>query len=61
MSSSFYRVSTANMYDATLRNLSARQKTLVDLQENLTAGKRVVRGLVLRRSAERDLCMQGVT
>ncbi|KLR59625.1 flagellar hook-associated protein FlgL [Diaphorobacter sp. J5-51] len=43
MSSSFYRVSTANMYDATLRNLSARQKTLVDLQENLTAGKRVVR------------------
>lgn len=25
------------------------------------AGKRVVRGLVLRRSAERDLCMQGVT
>ncbi len=43
MSSSFYRVSTANMYDNTLRNLNARQKSLVDLQENLTTGKRVVR------------------
>ncbi|MGD9775070.1 flagellar hook-associated protein FlgL [Diaphorobacter sp.] len=43
MSSSFYRVSTANMYDASLRNVSARQKSLVDLQENLTSGKRVVR------------------
>ena len=41
--SSFYRVSTANMYDNTLRNLGARQKSLVDLQENLTTGKRVVR------------------
>jgi len=40
---SFFRVSTANMYDSTLRNLSTRQKTLVDLQENLTSGKRVVR------------------
>ncbi|WP_367067430.1 flagellar hook-associated protein FlgL [Oryzisolibacter sp. LB2S] len=39
----FYRVSTANMYDSTLRNLAARQKSLVDLQENLTSGKRVVR------------------
>ena len=43
MSSSFFRVSTATMYDASVRNLSARQKTLVDLQENLTSGKRVVR------------------
>lgn len=42
-SSSFYRVSTSNMYDSTLRNLNARQKSLVDLQENLTTGKRVVR------------------
>ena len=42
-SSSFYRVSTANMYDNSLRNLNARQKSLVDLQENLTTGKRVVR------------------
>jgi len=43
MSSSFFRVSTANMYDSSVRNLSTRQKTLVDLQENLTSGKRVVR------------------
>lgn len=43
MTSSFFRVSTANMYDASVRNLSTRQKTLVDLQENLTSGKRVVR------------------
>ena len=43
MSSSFFRVSTANMYDSSMRNLSTRQKTLVDLQENLTSGKRVVR------------------
>ena len=43
MTSSFYRVSTANMYDNSLRNLNARQKSLVDLQENLTTGKRVVR------------------
>ncbi len=43
MTSSFFRVSTANMYDASVRNLSARQKTLVGLQENLTSGKRVVR------------------
>lgn len=41
--STFHRVGTANMYDATLRNLSARQSTLVGLQENLTSGKRVVR------------------
>ncbi|WP_374606318.1 flagellar hook-associated protein FlgL [Diaphorobacter nitroreducens] len=43
MSSTFFRVSTANMYDAALRNLGARQKSLVDLEENLTSGKRVVR------------------
>lgn len=43
MSSSFFRVSTANMYDSAVRNLTERQKTLVDLQENLTSGKRVVR------------------
>ncbi|MDR6214085.1 flagellar hook-associated protein FlgL [Paracidovorax wautersii] len=41
--STFYRVSTANMYDSTLRNLNSRQTALVDLQENLTSGKRVVR------------------
>jgi len=43
MTSSFYRVSTANIYDASVRNLGARQKTLAGLQENLTSGKRVVR------------------
>ena len=54
----FYRVSTANMYDSTLRNLGARQKTLVDLQENLTSGKRVVRASddpVAAAQAERAL------
>ncbi|GAB1386125.1 flagellar hook-associated protein FlgL [Melaminivora sp.] len=40
---SFHRIGSANMYDSALRNLSARQKTVADLQENLTAGKRVVR------------------
>ncbi|HCL86466.1 MAG TPA: flagellar hook-associated protein 3 [Comamonadaceae bacterium] len=43
MTSSFFRVSTANMYDASVRNLATRQKSLVGLQENLTSGKRVVR------------------
>ncbi|MBS0467305.1 MAG: flagellar hook-associated protein FlgL [Proteobacteria bacterium] len=43
MSSSFFRVSTANLFDSSVRNLGTRQKTLSDLQENLTSGKRVVR------------------
>lgn len=43
MADSFYRVGTATMYDTATRNLGVRQKTLVDLQENLTSGKRVVR------------------
>lgn len=43
MTSSFYRVSTASMYDSTMRNLSARQKNLADLQSNLSSGKRVQR------------------
>jgi len=58
----FYRVSTANMYDSTLRNLGARQKTLVDLQENLTSGKRVVRASddpVAAAQAERALTRIG--
>ena len=58
MSSTFYRVGTANMYDSTLRNLSARQTSLVGLQENLTAGKRVVRASddpVAAAQAERSL------
>lgn len=54
----FYRVGTANQYDATLRNLSSRQSTLVDLQEKLTSGKRVVRPSddpVAAAQAERSL------
>lgn len=41
--SNFYRVSTANLYDNALRNISSRQNSLSNLQENLTSGKRVVR------------------
>ena len=43
MSNALTRIGTANMYDNTLRNLGERQSSLVGLQENLTAGKRVVR------------------
>lgn len=43
MSNNIYRLGTANMYDNALRNLSARQTNLSNLQENLTSGKRVVR------------------
>jgi flagellar hook-associated protein 3 FlgL len=39
---SFARLATSNTYDNTLRNLSSRQTTLANLQENLTSGKRVV-------------------
>lgn len=39
----FHRVGTANMYDNSIRNISSRQNSLVNLQENLTSGKRVVR------------------
>lgn len=41
--SSFNRVATANMYDNSIRNISGRQSTLVELNEKLTAGKRVLR------------------
>lgn len=37
------RLGSANTYDNALRNLSARQSTLANLQENLTSGKKVVR------------------
>ncbi|MDH5204043.1 MAG: flagellar hook-associated protein FlgL [Hylemonella sp.] len=37
------RVGTANSYDSTISNLNTRQGDLVDLQEKLSAGKRVVR------------------
>lgn len=43
MSTTFNRIGTANTFDAAIRNIAARQSTLVNLQENLTAGKRVVR------------------
>jgi len=37
------RIATANTYDNTLANLTTRQADLADLQEKLSAGKRVVR------------------
>lgn len=37
------RLGTANTYDNTLANLTTRQSDLADLQEKLSAGKRVVR------------------
>lgn len=37
------RLGSANTYDLSIRNLSTRQATLSNLQENLTSGKRVVR------------------
>jgi flagellar hook-associated protein 3 FlgL len=37
------RLSTANSYDNSIRNISTRQAALANLQENLTSGKRVVR------------------
>lgn len=43
MSYSTNRVSTANMYDSAMRNMSARQNSLVNLQDHLTSGKRVLR------------------
>lgn len=43
MSSSLSRLGSANTYDNALRNLSIRQSSLANLQENLTSGKRVVR------------------
>ena len=52
------RIATANMYDNALRNMGARQTSLAGLQENLTAGKRVVRASddpVAAAQAERAL------
>ncbi|MCA3238225.1 MAG: flagellar hook-associated protein FlgL [Curvibacter sp.] len=37
------RLGTANAYDAALANLTNRQATLVDLQDKLSAGKKVLR------------------
>ena len=41
--STINRVATANMYDNSIRNIGGRQNSLVDLNEKLTAGKRVLR------------------
>lgn len=57
-SNTIYRMGTANMYDNARTNLSARQTTLSNLQENLTSGKRVVRASddpVAAAQAERAL------
>ena len=43
MTTVFNRIGSANTYDNALRNLSMRQSTLSNLQENLTSGKKVVR------------------
>ena len=42
-SPSFTRLGTATQYDSAVRNISARQSSLANLQENITAGKRVLR------------------
>jgi len=39
----FYRTGSANTYDTAIRNITTRQGALSGLQENLTAGKRVIR------------------
>jgi flagellar hook-associated protein 3 FlgL len=41
--SSYLRTASANTFDASVRNISIRQSTLSNLQENLTSGKKVVR------------------
>lgn len=43
MTTNFTRLSSANSYDSSLRNLSERQAKLSSLQENLTTGKKIVR------------------
>ena len=43
MSTSIYRLGTANQYDSALRNITQRNSELTNLQENLTSGKRVVK------------------
>lgn len=41
--STINRVATATMYDNSIRNIGARQNSLVDQNEKLTSGKRVLR------------------
>jgi flagellar hook-associated protein 3 FlgL len=58
MSNALNRLSTANMYDSALRNMTSRQTSLANLQENLTSGKRVVRASddpVAAAQAERSM------
>jgi len=43
MSNTLHRIGTATMYDNTVRNLHARQSALAQLEENVSAGKRVLR------------------
>lgn len=57
-SPSFTRLGTATQYDSAVRNISARQSSLANLQENLTSGKRVLRASddpVAAAQAERAL------
>lgn len=42
-SNTIIRMGSAHMYDNSLRNIGARQSSLVDLNEKLTSGKRVLR------------------
>ncbi|MDD2547223.1 MAG: flagellar hook-associated protein FlgL [Burkholderiaceae bacterium] len=58
MSNASARLGTAYVYDNALRNISARQTSLSNLQENLSSGKRVVRASddpVASAQAERAL------
>ena len=43
MSTTYSRISSANTFDNSVRNIAMRQSSLANLQENLTSGKRVVR------------------
>lgn len=57
-SNSIIRMGSAHMYDNALRNIGSRQSSLVDLNEKLTSGKRVLRASddpVAAAQAERAL------
>ncbi len=43
MATNFTRISTADAYDSAVQRLATRQQELSKMQENLTAGKRVLR------------------
>jgi flagellar hook-associated protein 3 FlgL len=44
MTNPFARIGTANAYDSALRNISARQNAVVNLQGQMSSGKNVSRG-----------------